>query len=170
MPARGFRQGWILEPGKRRAPSVLSFLRFWSARSAVGQGIAACFLEKPHEKSDGQSSGREGNNDACNDQRLRNRVAGESCRRPAAGHDAEKQKDPAAQDIESQNLPKWLGLDDQAKQTETHEKSCANPEYRGRAHEDWRGGPATSNASVAPIERIIASSMRTMTGLANPSG
>src|SRR5271166_776186 len=154
--------------------------RSWVAGSLAGRpggdvGIErdspGLFLE-PEDQGHGKRAGREGDDDAGDHHRLRHGIEGEAGRRSPARDDAEHKKDPAADQIEGENLAKRLRIDDETVEPEPDQRRPYESRQRRRAHGSGlrRGGPATSIGSVTAIVSSMKASMKRMIGLAKPAG
>ena len=78
-------------------------------------------LVKLQQEGDGHGGGREGDDNAGDDQRLRHRICLKSGRRAPAGNDAEQQEYAAADDVEGQDLAQRLRVGDKAEQAKTNQ-------------------------------------------------
>ncbi len=141
-----------------------------------GRGIGcqrdrAGLVEQSQQQRDRQRRGGEGDDNRGDQQRLRYRVAAHPGGLPPARDDAAQQEHAVADQIEREDLPQRLRVDDESVEPETHEPRGGQAEQRGGVHDRHRSGaPMSSNVSVSASEGISATSMTMMSGLAKPSG
>ena len=135
------------------------------------QGGPAGLLVQPQQQPDRQRRAREGDDDAGDHERLRDRIAAQPGGGAAPRDHAEQQEDAAAEQVEGEDLAQRLGVDDEAVQAEAHQRRAGQAEqrlaHRGGARS---GGPATSRPSVAAMESTSATSMTMISGLAQATG
>ncbi len=85
--------------------------RSFVVRFGPGLGIerdAAAFLRQPQDQRDGERAGGEGDHNAGDDHGLRNGIEREARRRAAPRDNAEHEEDPAADEIEGQQLAQGM--------------------------------------------------------------
>ncbi len=140
---------------------------------ASGSSVARPVSWKSRSSNgDRERGGREGDDDAGDDHRLRHRIGGEAGGRALARDDAEQQEDAAAQDVEGEDLAQRVRIDDEAVEAEADQRRARQSGQRSRRswHGGRLGGPMTSMGSVAAIESVMNASMNRISGLAQPAG
>ena len=170
------RRGHGIGPAEGRA----STRRRHRARARVRRRIGGerdrtrCVVQAQQQR-DGERGGRERDDDAGDQQRLRHRVAAEARARAAPRDGAQQQEDAAAHDVERQDLAQRLRVDDQpvnAQPTRRPRTARSRASSFGRAHRSALrcGAPASISARTSASVGISANSMTTISGFANPAG
>ena len=149
-------------------PAVAGRFGFGLRRRLGGERDRARHGEQAQQHGDRKRRGRERDDDAGDQQRLRHRVAAHARRRAAARDGAEQQEDAAAHDVEREDLAQRMRVHDEAVGADADEQRGAEAEERAAAHRRTGlcGAPVSSSARISASVGISASSMTMMSGFA----